>query len=129
GVEPERPQHGAPYAELGLPQLRAGRTMPDDVLTTLVGLHRELDRRSREKIATPEEARRANTELRTRMRERDNHIPEIEQLAEDVMRDVGYERGAVTHRMVALIAQRLGFELVHVGDLPHSARSVTDLAN
>jgi predicted transcriptional regulator len=103
--------------------------MPDEVLTTLVGLHRELDRRSREKIATPEEARRANTELRARMRERDNHIPEIEQLAEDVMRDVGYERGAVTHRMVALIAQRLGFELVHVGDLPHSARSVTDLAN
>jgi len=128
-IELERAQAGALYAELGLPQLRPGRSMPDDVLETLVGLHRELDRRSREKIATPEEARRANTELRARMRERDNHIPEIEELAENVMRDVGYERGAVTHRMVALIAQRLGFELVHVGDLPHSARSVTDLEN
>src|SRR5690606_36139063 len=128
-IELERAQSGALYAELGLPQLRPGRSMPDEVLTALVGLHRELDRRSREKIATPEEARRANTELRERMRERDNHIPEIEQLAEEVMREVGYERGAVTHRMVALIAQRLGFELVHVGDLPHSARSVTDLEN
>jgi predicted transcriptional regulator/DNA-binding XRE family transcriptional regulator len=128
-IELERAQSGALYAELGLPALRPGRSMPDEVLTTLVGLHRELDRRSREKIATPEEARRANTELRARMRERDNHIAEIEQLAEDVMRDVGYERGAVTHRMVALIAARLGFELVHVGDLPHSARSVTDLEN
>ncbi|HET8896085.1 MAG TPA: helix-turn-helix domain-containing protein [Protaetiibacter sp.] len=128
-IELERAQSGALYAELGLPALRPGRSMPDEVLATLVGMHRELDRRSREKIATPEEARRANTELRERMRERDNHIPEIEQLAEDVMQGVGYERGAVTHRMVALIAQRLGFELVHVGDLPHSARSVTDLEN
>jgi transcriptional regulator with XRE-family HTH domain/predicted transcriptional regulator len=128
-IELERAQSGALYAELGLPALRPGRSMPDEVLETLVGLHRELDRRSREKIATPEEARRANTELRARMRERDNHIAAIEQLAEDVMGDVGYERGAVTHRMVARIAQRLGFELVHVGDLPHSARSVTDLEN
>ena len=128
-IELERAQSGALYAELGLPALRPGRSMPDEVLETLVGLHRELDRRSREKIATPEEARRANTELRARMREADNHIPEIEELAEGVMRDAGYEGGAMTHRMVAVIAQRLGFELVHVHDLPHSARSVTDLEN
>ncbi|PZQ90730.1 MAG: XRE family transcriptional regulator [Leifsonia xyli] len=128
-IELERAQTGALYAELGLPALRAGRSMPDEVLETLVGLHRELDRRSREKIATPEEARRANTELRAGMRERDNHLPAIEELAEGVMRDAGYEGGAMTHRMVAVIAQRLGFELVHVGDLPHSARSVIDLEN
>jgi hypothetical protein len=30
---------------------------------------------------------------------------------------------------VSRMAERLGFELVHVADLPHSARSVTDLAN
>lgn len=30
---------------------------------------------------------------------------------------------------MSIIAERLGFELVHVGDLPHSARSVTDLEN
>ena len=128
-IELERAQSGALYAELGLPLVRAGRTMSDETLTALVGLHRELERRSRQAIATPEEARRANTELRAHMRERDNHLPEIEELAERVMRDVGYERGAVTHRMVARIAHSLGFELVHVGDLPHSARSVTDLEN
>lgn len=128
-IELERAQSGALYAELGLPAVRPGKTMSDEILTALVGLHRELDRRSREAIATPEEARRANTELRALMRERDNHLPDIEELAERVMRDVGYERGAVTHRMVARIADSLGFELVHVHDLPHSARSVTDLEN
>ncbi len=128
-IELERAQSGALYAETGLPAVRPGRSMPDDVLEALVGLHRELDRRSREKIATPEEARRANTELRARMREADNHIASIEELAEGVMRDVGYDGGAVTHRQVALAAHRLGFELVHVHDLPHSARSVTDLEN
>jgi hypothetical protein len=49
------------------------------------GLHRELQRREREAIATPEEARRANTELRLRMRE-GQLLPEIEQLAEKQLR-------------------------------------------
>ena len=44
------------------------------------GLHRELQRREREAIATPEEARRSNTELRLRMREKNNYLPEIDSL-------------------------------------------------
>lgn len=128
-IELERAQSSPVYAQLGLPVVRAGKGMPDDVLRALVGLHRELARRSREAIATPEEARRANTELRARMRERDNHIAEIEQLAEDALRGVGHVSGALTHRSVSLMAEKLGFELVYVNDLPHSARSVTDLEN
>jgi predicted transcriptional regulator len=128
-IELERAQSSPVYAELGLPVIRAGKGMPDDTLRVLVGLHGELARRSREAIATPEEARRANTELRAMMRSRDNHLPEIEKLAEDQLRLAGHGSGALTHRETRKMAENLGFELVHVNDLPHSARSVTDLQN
>ena len=128
-IELDRVQRSSIYATLGLPPIRASRAITDETLTAIVGLHRELARRESEAIATPEEARRANTELRQRMRAVDNHLPEIERLAEETLRGVGHTTGALTHRSVGRIAERLGFELVHVGDLPHSARSVTDLEN
>jgi predicted transcriptional regulator len=56
-------------------------------------------------------------------------MPEIEELAEETVRGVGYVGGALTHRAVNLMAKKLGFELIFVNDLPHSTRSVTDLAN
>jgi len=125
----ERMQRNPVYASLGLPGIRPTKSMSDETLTALVGLHTELARRSREAIATPEEARRANTELRERMRAVDNYLPDIEALAEKTVASVGHTVGALTHRSVSRMAQKLGFELVHVGDLPHSARSVTDLEN
>ncbi len=128
-IELDRMQKAALYQGLGLPAIRPSRTMPDDTLQSLVGLHRELARRAREAIATPEEARRANTELRQYMRTQDNYMPEIEELAEEAVRGVGYVGGALTHRAVNLMAKKLGFELIYVNDLPHSTRSVTDLAN
>jgi XRE family transcriptional regulator, fatty acid utilization regulator len=128
-LEFERVQASPIHAELGLPALRAGKTMTDDTLRTIVGLHRELERRARQAIATPEEARRANTELRALMRTKDNHLPEIEELAQREVNAVGHSIGALTHRSVGTMAERLGFELVFVADLPHSARSVTDFAN
>jgi len=128
-IELDRAQASPVYAGLGLPSLRAGRSMGDDTLKAIVGLHRELARRSREAIATPEEARRANTDIRAWMRARDNHLPEIEELAEEQLRLVGHTTGALQHRAVRQMAERLGFELVHVGDLPHSTRSVTDIEN
>jgi predicted transcriptional regulator/DNA-binding XRE family transcriptional regulator len=128
-IELDRAQAGSVYASLGLPVVRASKTLSDETLEAMVGLHRELERRSREAIATPEEARRANTELRQHMRTLDNHLPEIEQIAENLLADVGHSTGALTHRSVTMLAHKLGFELVHVGDLPHSARSVTDLAH
>ncbi len=128
-IELQRMQQGAVYRRLGLPAVRPSRTMADDALEALVGLHRELTRRAEQAVATPEEARRANTELRLHMRTRDNHMPEIEALAEETVHSVDHRTGALTHRSVRLIAQRLGFELVFVDDLPHSTRSVTDLEN
>lgn len=123
----DRAQRGTLYAGLGLPSVRASRTLPLEALEALVGLHGELARRANESIATPEEARRANTELRLWMRERDNHLPAIEDAAEKLAHAAGYTSGALTHRAVARMAEQLGFEILHVGDLPHSTRTVTDL--
>lgn len=128
-IELDRAQRSTIYASLGLPAIRAAKGTSDETLEALVGMHRELARRAREAIATPEEARRANTELRQHMRTLDNYLPDIEALAEKVVGAVGHTTGALTHRSVSRMAENLGFELVHVGDLPHSARSVTDLKN
>jgi len=128
-IELSRAQRGPLYASLGLPVVPASRSLPTETLESLVGLHRELIRRANRAVATPEEARRANTELRLRMRERNNYLPEIEKIASDALAKVGHVGGALTHRSVSLLAESLGFSLIHVDDLPHSARSVIDLEN
>jgi len=128
-IELDRLQRSALYSELTLPLVKPSKGIPDEALRALVGLHRELQRHATEAIATPEEARRANTELREWMRERDNHLPEIEELAESRVLRAGHTTGALTHRTVSIMAEQLGFDLIYVNDLPHSARSVTDLEN
>ncbi|WP_243077051.1 XRE family transcriptional regulator [Microbacterium sp. SS28] len=128
-IELERAQSGSVFRQLGIAPVKVTKTMTDDTIESLLGLHRELQRREREAIATPEEARRANTDLRLRMRAHDNYLPEIERLAEKQLKSAGHISGALTHRTVSIMAERLGFELIYVNDLPHSARSVTDLEN
>ena len=128
-VELERAQTSPLYRELGLPAVPPSRSLPMPTLQALVGLHAELRRRARQAIATPEEARRANTELRLEMRGRNNYLPDIEREAADLLAVVGHERGALTHHNVSLLAKHLGFSIIHVGDLPHSTRSVIDLEN
>ncbi|HWU45566.1 MAG TPA: helix-turn-helix domain-containing protein [Humibacter sp.] len=128
-LELTKAQRGSLYASLGLPVVKPTRGTPTETLESLVGLHRELARRAELAIATPEEARRANTELREWMRARNNYLPEIEALAEERVKASGHTTGALTHREVSVMAEQLGFQLIYVNDLPHSARSVTDLAN
>jgi len=128
-IELDRAQRSTVYGSLGLPVIRPTKGTSDETLAALVGLHRELAHRARQAVATPEEARRANTELRQHLRTLDNYLPAIEDIAEQLLADVGHVSGALTHRSVSRMAEKLGFELVHVHDLPHSARSVTDLAN
>lgn len=122
-------QAGPLYSTLGLPAVKPSRGMSDETLEAIVGLHRELQRRATEAIATPEEARRANTELRALMRSRDNYLPDIEKVAEERVTAAGHATGALTHRTVGIMAEQLGFELLYVNDLPNSARSITDLEN
>lgn len=125
----ERAQRSPLFATLGVNAVRPGRRLPLDALESLVALHAELDRRARLHIATPEEARRTNTELRLEMQARDNHLPDIEELAERHVASVGYSSGPLTHRQVDELAASLGFTIIHVDDLPHSTRTVTDLEN
>src|SRR6478736_3368947 len=126
-IELERAQSSSVFRQLGVTPVKVTKGMSDDTIESILGLHRELQRREREAIATPEEARRANTELRLMMRARDNYLPEIEKLAEKQLKSAGHVSGALTHRTVSLMAEQLGFELIYVSDLPHSTRSVTDL--
>lgn len=128
-IELARMQHTPLYRATNLPVVRPTKGTPTPVLEALVGMHRELERRASEAIATPEEARRANMELREWMREHDNYLPDIEEIAEEQVAATGHGSGALTHREVSIMAERLGFELLYVGDLPRSARSITDLEN
>ena len=128
-IELDRAQRSTWFTALGLRPVRPGRTVPLDVLEALVALHTEVARRHNASHATPEEARRANTEIRQAMRSVDNYLPELEELGEELIRKAGYTAGALTHRTVGRLAEQLGFALIHVDDLPHSTRTVTDLAN
>lgn len=128
-IELERAQESPVYRQLGVAPVRVTKSMSDETIESILGLHRELQRREREAIATPEEARRANTELRLRMRAQNNYLPDIEKLAEKQLKAAGHVQGALTHRTVSIMAEKLGFELIYVNDLPHSTRSVTDLEN
>ncbi|MCI1020350.1 helix-turn-helix domain-containing protein [Microbacterium sp. C5A9] len=128
-IELERAQESPVFRQLGIAPVRVTKGVSDETIESVLGLHRELQRREREAIATPEEARRANTELRLRMRAQHNYLADIEKLAEKQLRSAGHVQGALTHRTVSIMAEKLGFELIYVNDLPHSTRSVTDLEN
>lgn len=126
-IEIARIESSQLFASLGLPGVRVTSSTTSETLETIIGLHRELERRATLAIATPEEARRANTEIRLRMRGQNNYLPGIEETAEERVKATGHTKGALSHREVAIMAEQLGFSLVYVNDLPHSARSVTDL--
>ena len=128
-IELERAQRGPLFANLQVPSVKVGRSLPADALEALVRLQHEVQRLLTENAATPEEARRANAELRVRMRAQDNYFPELEAHARELLKGIDHPGGPLSQRATADIAAHLGFALHYVPDLPHSTRSVTDLAN
>ena len=126
-IEVERFARSEHYASLGLPPLRIGPRTPTEVLEVIAGLEAELRRRLEEQAATPEEARRANAQLRARMRAVDNHYPDLEAEAHRLLDAIGHTGGPLGLHAVSELAEHLGFTLRFVPDLPHSTRSVTDL--
>ncbi len=125
----ERAQRGPLYASLGLPPLPVRKSLSDEAIETILGMHDELQRLHRERAATPEEARRANTELRRTMRQRNNYFAELETTAKGLLDAVGHAGGPLSQRVASDLATHLGFSLHYVADLPTSTRSVTDLRN
>ncbi|WOP18270.1 helix-turn-helix domain-containing protein [Raineyella sp. LH-20] len=128
-IELDRHMHSPLARSKGLPTVRISPRMPLDVLEALVELHRELAREAAERVATPEEARRANSVLRDEMRARNNYYAELEAEAAKLLKRVGYASGPLSQRLIGDITEHLGFTLHHASDLPHSTRSVTDLRN
>lgn len=125
----EHAQRSPLYQSLNLPSVRTSRRLPTEALEALVGLHDELVRRLNEQAATPEEARRANADLRRQMRAQDNYYEQIERTARDLLAAIGHEGGPLPQRGIAALATHLGFTVHNVSDLPHSTRSVTDMRN
>ena len=128
-IELAEAQRDPVVADLGLPPLRVGAKVPNDVLEHMVALHAELRRQRAKPTATPEEARAANADLRLMMSERGNYFAEIEEAAAKALAPAGYTGGALSQGMLLSVIGYHGFGVRYVDDLPRSARSVTDLRN
>ncbi|MBS1674297.1 MAG: helix-turn-helix domain-containing protein [Actinobacteria bacterium] len=125
----ERAMKGQTFRSLGIDPFRIAKTLPDEALKALLALHGEIDRLRDERAATPEEARRANVELRHLMRRQDNHFADLEAKAAEILAAVHHPGGPLTQRTASDIAAHLGFTLHYAPDLPQSTRSVADLAH
>ncbi|WP_309129704.1 helix-turn-helix domain-containing protein [Microbacterium sp.] len=125
----ERAMKGQTFQTLGIAPFRIAKTLPTDVLKVMLALHGEIERLRDERAATPEEARRANVELRDLMRTQDNYFADLEQQAADILAAVKHPGGPLTQRIASEIAAHLGFTLHYAPDLPQTTRSVADIAN
>ena len=128
-IELEKAQRADSFRALQVPAVRIGPRLPTEALEALVGMHRALAAVQAERAATPEQARRANAELRRRMRAAGNYFGDIEAAAAGLLKAIDHRGGPITRTAVDRLAAHLGFTLVHTSDLPGSTRSVTDLAN
>ena len=125
-LELERVQGGPLFAALGLEPIPIRKGLAEPAMATILALHAELERLHRERAATPEEARRANTELRAEQRARDNYYAELESVAAELLAAIGHRGGPLSQRAVAELARHLGFAIHTVPDLPVTTRSITD---
>ncbi|MGW8483315.1 helix-turn-helix domain-containing protein [Microbacterium sp. NPDC055903] len=125
----ERAMKSQIFQALGIAPFRIAKSVPSDALAALLALHGEIERLGDERAATPEEARRANVELRHLMRRQDNHFEDLERQASDILDAVGHPGGPLTQRTASEIAAHLGFTLHYAPDLPQTTRSVADLAH
>src|SRR5690606_24956257 len=125
----ERAMKGQTFRTLGIAPFRIAKAVPSEALTAMLALHGEIERLRDERAATPEEARRANVELRHLMRRQDNYFADLEAKAAEILAAVKHPGGPLTQRTASEIAAHLGFTLHYAPDLPQTTRSVADLAN
>lgn len=125
----ERAQRLPSYEALGLPRVKVSPRLPTEALEALVGMHEAMASARADSAATPEHARRANAQLRERMRAADNYFGDIEEEAGKLLAAIHHPGGPISRAAVDRIAAHLGYKLVHTSDLPGSTRTVTDLHN
>lgn len=125
----ERAMKGQTFQALGIAPFRIAKSVPSEALQVMLALHGEIERLRDERAATPEEARRANVELRHLMRTQDNYFADLEKKAAEILDAVGHPGGPLTQRTASEIAAHLGFTLHYATDLPQTTRSVADLAH
>lgn len=120
-------QTSAEAIKLGIPVVHIGPRLPNDALKALVATHRKLHQITEISLDSPEAARKANQQLHIEMHRKDNYLPEIERLAQDITEATGFTGGPLLQSGVEEIAIYLGFSIVKLPDLPRGARSITDL--
>jgi XRE family transcriptional regulator, fatty acid utilization regulator len=125
----EEAQRDPLYQSLGLSHLKIGKRVPNDVLEHLLAMYDEVKRSRTKPTASPEDARKANAELRKQMHDRGNYFGEIERTAAKTLDSVGYRSGALSQGTLLSLVTYFGFTLHYVQDLPRSVRSITDLRN
>ena len=128
-LEIERAQRGGLYSSLGLPDAFIGKTVSNNIIEIILGLQREVERLHLQRSATPEEARRVNIELRQEMRKINNYFPHLEEEAKNLLAKIDHSSGPLSERLTAELANKLGFTLHYVQDLPASTRVITDEKN
>jgi predicted transcriptional regulator/DNA-binding XRE family transcriptional regulator len=128
-LEIERAQRSGLYASLGLPDAYIGKTVSNNILDIILGLQREVERLHLQRAATPEEARRANLELRKEMRKINNYFPALEEEARNLLAKIDHTAGPLSERLTAELANNLGFTLHYTQELPASTRVITDEKN
>jgi len=127
-----RLQSGPWRETLGLPAVRVGARVDDDLLETLVGLYdalpeTEVSRVGLARQRADAQARTANLALRTEMRARDNYFAEIEAVAVKTLAATGYTgEGPPSEKHLTDLVAHHGFRVERVRGMPITARSVTD---
>ncbi len=122
-----RAQEDPTYRALELPVLKPGARLPDIALEHMLALFGELKGREQATMATREEARIANSDLRAEMRDRGNYFEDIERIAAQAVAAAGYTGGGFTEGTTQAMAAEFGFTVRRARDLPSSVRSLTDL--
>ena len=124
-----RAQQDPIYRDLELPLLKPHAKLSDTALEHILGLFGELKGRAQATMATREEARIANSDLRAEMRERGNYFEEIEQIAAAAVKGAGYAGGGFTEGTTQAMAAQFGFTVHRSREIPSAVRSLTDLRN
>lgn len=126
-IELEKAQADPRFEALALPYVRPSPSLPDEILSHLVGLYRALGGGSGLDLVGGDGLRQANAAVGHWLRAQDGYLSDVEAVAGGVLAKVGHGGdGPLSSRTLLDIAAHLGFEVAAVDDMIPGVRSVTD---